>query len=434
MSDLAPSSTGAGGDGSAGVDSNDVAVSSPNIQLLVPESDEAPTLSQLLSNAELSDGDGGAGCGRYGPWSLPDPPKFDLKTDKGRAKASREMMMILGTICKLTVVIMVDFDAFRKSETAAIQILDVVNGKGLPTDFAPGAPSKPTSKETGNPTEEGKPKFDTIEALAEYVLGLVNDVAWDIAIFRLLVGDGFLDTAFLDSINPDSPRPKVPSVSPREIYLWCLLNTKRYRRDVEDSARSESPREDVSAIIGILPYLTPTLRPDALFKWFPERLARRIDACTAQVFFVCSGIDPDGGLLHPTTHIGASLERFKSWPEFWNLRRSARKKNIGSNDVAKWLEFFNDLKALEQAAGIDKDNPVERLLFRKKLVAGEMPDEYKQQYQQKLARIRDLHRHLGQAFSEREEGWVAINSCYLCQGTEGYTILDPGQDPEFSLM
>lgn len=118
-------------------------------------------------------------------------------------------------------------------KTTAGHILDKVKDSGMPTRFAPPPPGE-------------KPKYDTVEELAEFALSRVDAVAWEIQIFAArLLASGF-DPAFLESIESE---PAVPNVSPREIYFWCLSNTEQYRRGLKDAAASGSP-ERVSQFIG----------------------------------------------------------------------------------------------------------------------------------------------------------------------------------------
>jgi hypothetical protein len=63
-----------------------------------------------------------------------------------------------------------------------------------------------------------------------------------------VISSGFIDTAVLESKSIKS-EAKVPSVSPREIYFWCLLNANKHRRALEDAAQSGSLQR-VSAVIG----------------------------------------------------------------------------------------------------------------------------------------------------------------------------------------
>jgi hypothetical protein len=101
--------------------------------------------------------------------------------------------------------------------------------------------------------------------------------------------------------------------------------------------------------------------------------------------------------------------------------------------VQRWTKFVKDLADLEALAVNNSESDDVRLAFRKRLVAGKMPAEYQEQYQQKLAPIRNCRQHLGQAFSERSEGRVAIGSCYLCQLTQNFNIADEGQDGDDAL-
>ncbi|KAK3339627.1 hypothetical protein B0T25DRAFT_360930 [Lasiosphaeria hispida] len=292
--------------------------------------------------------------------------------------------------------------------TTTTQILDMTGYFDIPSVFAPAAK---------------EPKFPTIKDLAEFTLLQISNIGEDLNDFTTLVAStGFVDQTTLESAKHST----VPNVSPREIFFWCLLNTTQYRKDLEDAASSKS--QTLTRLLSQLAYEAPKSSPDIPGSWVPQFLkgtTREVDPCVPQIFFVCSGIVVPTGTLHPTTYVGASLERLRSWPQFSDIRRKARDSNIGVDDTARWSKFVEDLAEFE-ALALDPYDPVARLAFPKNFVNGNMPAEFQEQYQHKLAPIRDCRQHLGQAFSERKEGRTVISSCYLCQLTQKFKVTDEG--------
>lgn len=166
-----------------------------------------------------------------------------------------------------------------------------------------------------------------------------------------------------------------------------------------------------------------------------------IDTCLPSVFFMCSGISPlekgSGGAArtvhHNTTHVAASPEKFRSWPEFYEIRNTARDLNIGSAEKSKWNDFFRDLVNFEDEAllGGSGNREDRRLRLRKDIIDNKVvPENLVQRFGTLRYPIYDCSDHLGQSFLEAKAGRKPINLCYICQMTLKFRVGNCSDDED----
>ena len=150
----------------------------------------------------------------------------------------------------------------------------------------------------------------------------------------------------------------VANVSPREIRVWCQLNTVQVHQELfavgqssEDRKRflsesSPGPCCDTKADVIIAVQVPQVLACEAVpvsedfFRKIklPDGSCAKMTSAAPWIFFVCC--DPS----HRVICVGASRERLLWWPEFGSLRDEARSDLVGLDAVEQWERRLEALR------------------------------------------------------------------------------------------
>lgn len=212
-----------------------------------------------MSNPATGSGVGGALAG-YGPRTMPVVTTYNLAKATTHEEAGRWMTKTLATIFRHTRVINDEIKAFEVSQCyndqvssvkfSAVHYIDVASyyvdvfthtthGTGemtrdyqIPTAFRdPDAAARQPVR--------GEYRPSTIADLVAFTEAAVDDLGAKLDSFKLTVSASISGTESLLFLARS--KNMAPSVSPREILFWCLLNTRSYRREVQEAASGNSP-------------------------------------------------------------------------------------------------------------------------------------------------------------------------------------------------
>lgn len=131
------------------------------------------------------------------------------------------------------------------------------------------------------------------------------------------------------------------------------------------------------------------------------------DKFTPLVVFVCTGFG-HAGQQHNCSHVGATQERLKSWPQLQGLRRKGRDASIPARVHSAWRAAFRTTEEAEK--GLDGKRLVSK---RKEMIGPTIPIPTRL-----IPPLHDFRCHAGQAFLAEADGRLRpIPCCYMCKFT-----------------
>ncbi|KAG5799018.1 hypothetical protein H9Q69_001959 [Fusarium xylarioides] len=246
------------------------------------------------------------------------------------------------------------------------------------------------------------------------------------------LGDGIRDIALLitsleEKMGLNVCADLVPAIALRTVRLWCILNTKEYRKEVQslDRAAFGQFKEKIRKMIKVN-------NPSSAIN--PERtrgLSKKkgvIHSVTPCVYFFCLGIgfteDGQPFSVHPCCYAGDTDERLDSWPEFNTIRTAARNIHIGAADIAAWQEFYQNLQKLDDEANEARlEIAVVREAISKFALEGTtVPDTISKlpALKELLKPLRAVGNHVGCAFKDVKDEIISVSYCYGCKISIGY--------------
>ena len=154
----------------------------------------------------------------------------------------------------------------------------------------------------------------------------------------------------------------VANVSPREIRIWCQLNTLQVHQELFAVGRSSEDRKrfhsesspgpccDTKADVIIAVQVPQVLDCEAVpvseefFRKIklPDGSCAKMTSAAPWIFFACCGPS------HRVICVGASRERLLWWPELGKLRDEARSNLVGLEAAEQWERRLEALIDLEQ--------------------------------------------------------------------------------------
>ncbi|KAF5613551.1 uncharacterized protein FSUBG_760 [Fusarium subglutinans] len=254
---------------------------------------------------------------------------------------------------------------------------------------------------------------------------------------------------------------KVPTVDLRCIRLWCVLNTKKRRQELEN------PKNTMERIEQLLNAIAKDIEPsheEAGFNFSPSATKRlkltphtkkkginELDDNVPMVYSICIGIcwkDGKRHILHDSTTIGTTRERISSLPPYNEHRLEGRNLHVGNNDMEAWSKDLESLSKIDEAdKGIEVSKEelasykVETALNKKLKIKTEQDviqmkgraylaarainrfDEREPPAPQKLQALslwemgprRDCSEHISRPFLVTKHGTRGIGGCFLCK-------------------
>ncbi|RSL67017.1 hypothetical protein CEP53_003144 [Fusarium sp. AF-6] len=226
----------------------------------------------------------------------------------------------------------------------------------------------------------------------------------------------------------DPTTHKVPVVSPREIRLWCVLNTVEFHNKIEEKL-GQGPVE-FKKFFARAPEIVDEGRkaPNTEFPQMPGfegrsdgDKAKEVTPFNPSVFFFCSGVTEKGQRAHNSVHIGSTQEQLASWPGLWFLRRDTRRISLDASPRL-WFDLCQDLSAIEtRFSGKAKLFQFREEAMRWRLgLSSNLPTRLTAQDDERLPVLHSCGHHISQAFKQGDVNFFPIDCCYVCKLTIGY--------------
>ncbi|PHH74533.1 hypothetical protein CDD82_4891 [Ophiocordyceps australis] len=201
----------------------------------------------------------------------------------------------------------------------------------------------------------------------------------------------------------------IPTSSPREVLVWCLLNSPTLRARIEADGQGETLS---TFLVNDLPSM---LQATSALSTVPIKFKRAGKEVAIEskfvpnAIFVCTGRG-QSGCVHSNTRTGGSQEQIRAWPELFQIRKLARDASIPNAVHEAWKGFFEKMKVAE--GGLRKKDLTKR---RVEIFKGTHPPG------DPIQRISDCSQHQGIALKPSTEGIAtSIPCCYVCKLSMGY--------------
>ncbi|RBA22802.1 hypothetical protein FPRO05_01149 [Fusarium proliferatum] len=161
-------------------------------------------------------------------------------------------------------------------------------------------------------------------------------------------------------------KPTVPTIVPtvdlRCIRLWCVLNTKERRKEIENPKNDKlkiqeilnAIEEDIEASYEEAGFSFTAVETKTL-QLTPETEKRKqnlLDDNVPMIYSICIGLcwkDNKPQILHDSTTIGPTRERISSLPPYNEDRLRARNLHVGDADMKDWTKDLQCLSKIDEA-------------------------------------------------------------------------------------
>ncbi|KAK5990148.1 hypothetical protein PT974_08414 [Cladobotryum mycophilum] len=235
------------------------------------------------------------------------------------------------------------------------------------------------------------------------------------------------EEAGLDGSILLSELQQVPPVSPREILLWLLFNSREFRNEVATASQSRSFKRLTSAKIPSMMPSTGVYVPlsEDVYRDWEKRRAKSVDYCVPVVFFFCLGYSENFAPIHKfdATFIGATGEKFPTWKQLDTIRRDARVAYIGQRDVDRWSTHLAKIRSDDSKrwTAAHPQLPYPRDQIEEDALSKARKQELKDNRLPLLQTPRQLLRaasrfHVGQAYTaDSDFRIIRIGCCLLCK-------------------
>ncbi|KAF5657295.1 hypothetical protein FCIRC_13307 [Fusarium circinatum] len=230
--------------------------------------------------------------------------------------------------------------------------------------------------------QNSRPKFLPSSPLAP--LKTFKEVRIQLLFMQRRLNKGIEKLVKATGCSPPKP-DRVPAVSLREVRCWLQLNTKRVRAPFEDPKLTEV---DIQKLLGFhqgLPFI-----------------------------------------IHPYFTLGTTRENILFWPSLRDMRLLARDGHVGDSDQIRSKELYKGLAQHDSdlaARGVERNQGrihLQHLVFNlpEGPELGPEIDALAQNVSQKA--LRNVHDHVGMAYSLASGKKSTIGCCYGCKVTCRY--------------